>query len=107
MGVKGDKMTKGSQISMERLAGKLASIAEVTVKKMLEGQGVFHDGNMFKIVDSKRKYFLKAEEMLKDKRTAAGETQQFKMRYYSLPEAVFGNQKEVLIMLQAALTDSK
>ena len=107
MGVKGDKMTKGSQISMERLTGKLASIAEVTVKKMFYSQGIFHDGSMFRIVDSKKQYIFKADEMLKDKRTAAGETQQFKMRYYSLPEAVFGNQKELLTIVQAALTDSK
>jgi len=53
MGVKGDKTSQDSVLAAELLVEKLISIGSITSKKMFGGHGIFHEGKMFAIVDSK------------------------------------------------------
>ena len=53
MGVKGDKMKQDSVLATELLLEKLARINGISSKKMFGGHGIFHDGKMFGMVDSK------------------------------------------------------
>lgn len=107
MGVKGDKMTKGSQISMEWLTEQLALIEEVTVEKMFGGDGIFHDKTIFGIVDSKGQCFEIVDNAIKEKLMAAGAIHHSKMPYYSMPDTAIDNQIALLSIVQPALTDSK
>ena len=70
MGQKGDKLTQESGLSAEELARHLNPIGGITSKKMFGGHGIFHEGKMFCIVDSKGNSFMKVDEVDPDKQEA-------------------------------------
>ena len=61
MGIKGDKLIQDSVTAAELLVSKLDSIGGISTKRMFGGIGIFHEGKMFCIVDSKGQCFLKVD----------------------------------------------
>ena len=107
MGVKGDKMTKESASSAEWLVEKLSPIEGITVKKMFGGHGLFHESTMFGIVDSKGQCFVKVNEALKSTLVKAGASQHSKMPYYSIPESILEDQKELVDLVNKIIAHTK
>ena len=91
MGAKGDKMTNDAVLATEHLVQKLESMGAVTAKKMFGGHGVFHEGKMFGIVDSKGTAYLKADDTILEIFEKAGAHKHGKMPYYSIPDTVLKN----------------
>jgi DNA transformation protein len=88
MGIKGDKMTQDSVLSAEFIIEKLSAISGVSSKKMFGGHGIFSEGKMFGLIDSKGEIFLKVNDELKSNRAKLGSNQHSKMPYVSIPDSV-------------------
>lgn len=88
MGKKGDKITNDSTVSANMLLEKLATIANITAKKMFGGHGIFYDGKMFGIVDSKGACYLKADDSNRSDFEERGAEKHGRMPYYAIPEDV-------------------
>ncbi len=65
MGTIGDKLTQDSVSVAELLVNKLDSIDGISTKRRFGGHGIFHEGKMFGLVDSKGQCFLKADDSIK------------------------------------------
>ncbi len=65
MGIKGDKLTQDSVSTAEELVNKLDCICGITSKRMFGGNGIFCEGKMFALVDSKGQCFLKVDDSIK------------------------------------------
>ncbi len=106
MGQKGDKHTNEAQLSADLLVEKLVTIGGVTSKKMFGGHGIFQDGKMFGIIDSKGKSFLKADATNELDFINASSEKHGKMSYYSIPEGVM-NSEELLKFAEKSIAISK
>lgn len=107
MGTKGAKMTNASVLAAEELVQKLELIGSISSKKMFGGHGVFHDGKMFGIVDSKGLAYLKADVSLLEFFENSGAHKHGKMPYYSIPETVLKNQELLLEWAKKSIKISK
>ena len=93
MGAKGDQLTNDASISSDLLIEKLSSIDAITSKKMFGGYGIFHDGKMFALVNSRGEIYLKANDAISSKFEDAGSPQHGKMPYFLLPKSVLLDQE--------------
>ena len=91
MGKKGDKLTKDSNIRMEILLDELMSIEGITSKRMFGGNGIFHEGKMFGMVNSKAECLFKVNDSNRKDYEDKGGVKHVKMPYYSIPEEVLEN----------------
>ncbi|WP_370089904.1 TfoX/Sxy family protein [Ekhidna sp.] len=91
MGQKGDKHTNEAQLSAELILEKLSSINGITSKKMFGGHGIFHEGKMFGIIDSKGKAFLRTNDDSKTAFIEKGAEQHSKMPYHSIPDSILNS----------------
>ena len=107
MGTKGDRLTNDASISSELLIDKLPSIEGITSKKMFGGYGIFHDGKMFSLVNSKGEIYLKADDTIVSKFEDAGATQHGKMPYFSLPKSVLLDQEILVLWAKESIDISK
>ncbi|WP_420320970.1 TfoX/Sxy family protein [Flagellimonas sp.] len=107
MGIKGVKLTNESVIAAELLVENLKPIGSITMKKMFGGHGVFHDGKMFGMVDSKGAAFLKTNDSLSKTFENAGARKHGKMPYYSIPEAVLKDHKMLMEWAEKSIKISK
>ncbi|NER14722.1 transcriptional regulator [Leptobacterium flavescens] len=107
MGVKGDKLTNASVLAAEALVEQLNDIGSISSKKMFGGHGIFHEGKMFGIVDSKGQCYLKADKANKAEYEAAGSHQHSRMPYFSIPDAVLENREELLNWAKRSIDISK
>lgn len=107
MGVKGDSMKKESELATELLLEKLAGIEHVTSKKMFGGHGIFHDGKMFGIVDSKGKCFLKANATNLALFEKYNSQKHSKMPYYHIPSEVWNDLDTLLEMAHSSIEIGK
>ncbi len=107
MGSKGDKHSEEAQLSAELLVEKLNSIDGITSKKMFGGHGIFHDGKMFGIIDSKGKAFLKADEENASYYLEKGSIKHSKMPYYSIPEGVLNTTSDLIKLAKISIEISK
>ena len=96
MGVKGSKMTKDSILNAALLVEKLSSLGAVTSKRMFGGHGVFYEGKMFAMVDSKGLFYFKADAKLKEEFAKQGSIAHSKMPYTSIPESIFNDLDQLL-----------
>lgn len=96
MGIKGDKMTQDSVNSAESFLNKINDSGEITSKKMFGGHGIFSEGKMFGMIDSKGIIYLKVDETLKEKFIKAGGTPHSKMPYVSIPEKILEDKTQLL-----------
>lgn len=62
MGEKGKKLSQESVLTTDLLMERLSQIGGITIKKMFGGHGIFHEGKMFGIIDSKGQSYLKADD---------------------------------------------
>ncbi len=107
MGIKGDKLKKDAVLAAELLLERLAPIEGVSMKKMFGGHGVFHDGKMFGIVDSRGNYFFKVDELNRSDYLRKGGVQHSKMPYFSIPQEIFVNQDKLIAWAKKAIEISK
>jgi DNA transformation protein len=96
MGTKGSKLSQDSVLSAELFVEKLSSLGAVTSKKMFGGHGIFHEGKMFGIIDSKGKAFLKADAGNRSDYEEKGAEKHGRMPYFSVPNDIL-DQPEILI----------
>lgn len=107
MGKKGDEMKRDSVIAAEFLTENLMAIEGVTTKKMFGGHGVFHDGKMFGIVDSKGQIFFKADAVSQADYEALGGQRHSRMPYFSIPETILENSEKLVEWAQRSIELSK
>lgn len=96
MGNKGDKLSQDSVISAEELVTKLSPIGGISSKKMFGGHGIFHDGKMFGIIDSKGRAFLKVNTATASDFIKKEAEQHSRMPYFSIPIEVLETPEELL-----------
>ena len=107
MGIKGDKMSKDSEISADLLLEKLSSIDGISSKKMFGGHGIFHEGKMFGLIDSKGKAFLKAKASDAESFLKQGAEQHSRMPYFSIPAVILEDHKSLTGWAHQAIASSK
>ena len=107
MGIKGDKLTKEASILADLLVEKLSPIGGISTKKMFGGHGIFHEGKMFCIIDSKAQAYMKADDSNKADYEATASQQHSKMPYYSIPEEVLNNVKMLIIWANKSISIAK
>ena len=59
MGRKGAKLSEGATAACRQFESQVASIGNVTSRKMFGGFGVFHEGKMFALVTSEGRLYMK------------------------------------------------
>lgn len=89
MGEKGIKLSQESVLTAELFLEKLSQIGGITSKKMFGGHGIFHEGKMFAIIDSKGRSYLKANDSNQADFEAFGSHKHSRMPYLSIPQKIF------------------
>jgi DNA transformation protein len=107
MGNKGDKSNKDSVLAAEFFVEKLASISDITSKKMFGGHGIFHEGKMFGLINAKGYKMLKASGDFAEELIELGSEKLGKMPYYAIPTSVLENHDELLLWVHKAIEKSK
>lgn len=107
MGEKGSKYSRDTGLSEQLLTEKLAGIEGISTKKMFGGYGVFHDGKMFGIVDTKGQIYFKIDDDTRSKYEAEGAVQQSRMPYFSIVDSVLQNHDVILERAEHAIKISK
>jgi len=107
MGIKGDKLTQDSVSAAEEIVIKLSAIGGITNKRMFGGFGVFHQGKMFALVDSKGQCFFKGDETNKSDFEEKDSFQHSRMPYFSIPDEVINNQKLLIEWANKSITITK
>ena len=107
MGKKGDKHSSDTALAAENLLSKLSPIEGISSKKMFGGYGIFHEGKMFGMVNSKGVCYLKADATSSAAYLEKGSEKHNRMPYYSIPDAVFENLEEFLEWANTAIAASK
>lgn len=103
MGVKGNKMSRDTVLAAELLAEKLQSIDGIATKKMFGGHGVFHNGKMFGIVDSKGNYFFKVNDTNVSDYENLGAMKHSRMPYFAIPEDIFNDHDQLLVWAKKSI----
>lgn len=103
MGEKGSKLAQDSVLMTELLMRKLEPIGGITAKKMFGGHGIFHEGKMFGIVDSKGYGYLKVNDLNKADFEEEGSQQHGKMPYFSIPASVLNDDENLIAWARKAL----
>ena len=96
MGQKGAKYGQDVQKAVDSLLEKLSSIEGLSSKKMFGGQGIFFEGKMFGLVDSKGQIAFKVNESLEKEYLNMGSVKHGKMPYYSVPDSIFDSSSLVV-----------
>jgi DNA transformation protein and related proteins len=107
MGTKGDKMTDSSIISAEKLQRDLADLGNIHIRKMFGGYGVFEEGAMFALVDSKGGVFFKVDDTNVTQFEEADADKHGRMPYYRVPDVVFDDQKTLQEWAQSSMMASR
>ena len=107
MGTKGDKMTQNATLSGEFIVNKLRSIAGISSKKMFGGVGIFHEGKMFGIIDSKGKSFMKVNESNIKDFEELGSLKHGKMPYYAIPDEILKDDKKLISWAKKSINVGK
>jgi DNA transformation protein len=107
VGIKGDKGTIEASLSVELFLDKLIQISGITSKKMFGGFGIFHEGKMFALVNSKGAIHIKFDDSIKQKFIDSGSNQHGKMPYYSLPQDVLQDQDKLVQWAKESMDISK
>lgn len=107
MGNKGDKLSLASTKTVHRLMEKLSPIEGITSKTMFGGNGIFHDGKMFCIIDSKGEIFFKVNDTNKMDFESRGSHRHSKMPYFSIPMDIFEDDETFLDWVDKSIAISK
>ena len=107
MGKKGSKLSADAESVAANLLESLASLGDVSSKKMFGGLGIFESGTMFGIVDSKGAVFFRAGDANTALFEQAGSHRHGKMPYYSVPDSVLGGPADLLRWGKGAIEASR
>jgi DNA transformation protein len=107
MGIKGDKHTNDAQKSADYLTKGLEGLDGISSKKMFGGHGFFHDSRMFAMVSSKGEIFFKTNETNKSDYIDRNAEKHSKMPYYSVPEEILKEDKELAQWAEKSILASK
>jgi DNA transformation protein len=88
MGERGDRVGGDTASVAETVAKRLAPLGDVETKKMFGGCGVFEDGVMFAMVDSRGRVFFRGTREEAEALEAAGAEPHGKMPYWTAPPDV-------------------
>ncbi|NNL13130.1 MAG: TfoX/Sxy family protein [Acidimicrobiia bacterium] len=95
MGEKGARLTGDTTETAAQLVDALASLGDVTSKKMFGGYGIFGDGVMFALIDSAGIPHLRTDESTTPQFEDAGSVKHSRMPYWSIPEAVLSDDEQL------------
>jgi len=107
MGEKGRELSQESVLTAELFMEKLSQIGGITSKKMFGGHGIFHEGKMFGIVDSKGQSYLKADDSNWTDFEAFSSHKHSRMPYLSIPEKVFNDPETLITWAKKSIDISK
>ena len=107
MGIKGAKADGDLHLSAAFIEEKLASIPGITTKKMFGGYGIFHEGKMFGMVNSKGSYLLKANDETRPAFEALNAEKHSRMPYFTIPTKVLEDHEELISWANLAISISK
>ena len=107
MGNKGDALSGESNLAAQYWVESIASIGEITNKKMFGGNGIFHSGKMFGIVDSSGKCFLKVDDTNRADFEETNAIQHSRMPYYSVPTDVLTDSDKLIEWSQKSINIKK
>lgn len=102
-----DKKVKISDAVEAELMTKLKGMKGISSKKMFGGYGLMHEERMFSFIDAKGNAFFKATGDDVDKFIAAGSEKHHRMPYYSIPEEVNADVKELKNWAKASIKATK
>ena len=86
---------------------KLSSLEGLTSKRMFGGHGIFKDGKMFCIINSKEQYYLKVNDSNRPDFVNKESNQHARMSYFSIPEVVFNNHQTLIKWVKKSITAIK
>lgn len=103
MGQKGDKSTENASVTAALFVEKLQSIAPISSKKMFGGHGIFFQGKMFGIVDSKGQCYFKVSNENRSDFEQHDARQHGRMPYFAIPEPIFNDTPSLLVWAKKAI----
>jgi DNA transformation protein len=86
---------------------KLSAIGDIAVKKMFGGYGVFHGGKMFGIVDPQGQCYLKTDDSNRTDFEVYNSDKHSRIPYFSIPEEIFNDTKELITWAKKSIDMSK
>ncbi len=107
MGDKGSEQSQDSIKKAQLLIAKLSGISHISSKRMFGGHGIFHNGRMFGMVDSKGQAFLKTDATNKSEFEKKGAQQHSRMPYFGIPKDVWNQPEELLKWAHKSIEISK
>lgn len=107
MGIKGDKQTVEAGDLCGQVVDFLAQTGEVTSKKMFGGYGIFENGLMFALVNSKAELFFKVGGKNRHDYEKAGSSRFGKMPYWEVPKEVIDNDNLLLTWAHSSIEVSR
>ncbi|NAY91617.1 hypothetical protein GTQ34_06785 [Muricauda sp. JGD-17] len=107
MGTKGEKATSKGRLVTELLVSKLDVIDKISSKKMFGGHGIFRQGKMFALVNSRGIVHFRTNDSSYKKYEAQGFEKHRRMPYHAVPDKVFDNPETLLDWAKEAIALSK
>lgn len=103
MGNKGSRLTTDVSDAADAFVARVATVGEVTHRKMFGGVGIFESGTMFALVDSAGSVCLRVSPETEAAFVAGGSRKHGKMPYYSLPADVLSDHDALLQWTRTAI----
>ena len=107
MGQKGAKLKPEATAAVDTPVEKLATLGEVTSRKMFGGYGIYESGFMFALVSSDGIAHLKVDNSNLAKFEKAGSEKHGRMPYYSIPASVLKNTRSLCSWASESLAVAK
>ncbi len=104
MGKKGEKRTGAAASTAEDAVKRLQPIGGVTSRGMFGGYGLFVDGVMFGLVNSKGEFHLRVDDSTRANFEKTGSQSHGKMPYFSVPNAVLKSDEDFCSWASKALS---
>lgn len=107
MGMKGAKLTIEAGELCAQVVEFLAQTGDVTSKKMFGGYGIFENGLMFALVNSKAKLYFKVSDKNRQDYENADSSPYGKMPYWEVPKEVMDNDNVLLTWAHTSIEISR
>ncbi|MFC6287832.1 TfoX/Sxy family protein [Nocardioides sp. GCM10027113] len=96
MGEKGARQSAEGAERAAMLVESLEPLGPVTSRTMFGGHGIFLDGTMFALVDTRGAAYLRADDATAPDFEAAGSERHGRMPYWRIPDAVLQDPDQLL-----------
>jgi DNA transformation protein len=103
MGEKNAKLAQQSSEACERVVKALASLGDLSSKKMFGGYGIFESGVMFALVNSQGEVYFKADETNRARFQEIDANQHGRMPYFQIPDKILEDQPALLEWARSSL----